>query len=437
MEPTIWYYVILFILLLGFSAFFSGSETAFFSLTPAQLSEMGKSKKLNFKLIRMLLSNSQQLLITIIIGNTIVNVTAATIAAIVTHSLAVQYKFSHELVYILDVVSVSFVIMIVSEIIPKTVAVKKPYRFAYHAAKPITFFYFLFFPLAYIIHLMSEQLQMGVMPSSSKNGLSEEEIKTLVEVGAEKGTLQEDEKEMITSIFDFTETSVKEIMVPRIDMKALAKDTPFEEIVEVIRKSGYSRIPIYEEKIDNIVGILYAKDLLPYLDKKQKSTFNIEKIMHIPYFVPENKKIHELLKDFQEDKIHMAIVVDEYGGVEGLVTLEDIIEEIVGEIQDEYDKEEAPFQKIDEKTFIFDGRVPLEDFADVVHIDLNELENEDIETLSGLILHILEKIPRQKDHVIYKNVRFTVLKVEKNRIQKVKVEILPAQKGEKQKEENE
>jgi gliding motility-associated protein GldE len=356
-----------------------------------------------------------------------VNVTTATVAALITHTMATQYHLSSEVIYVLDVLAVSFVLMIVSEIIPKTVAVKKPVKFAYLAVKPILFFYYLFFPISYIVHLMSEQLQQGIMPVS-KNGLSEEEIKTLVEVGAEKGTLEEDEKEMITSIFDFTETSVKEIMVPRTDMKAIEVKTPFEQVIETIRKSGYSRIPVYEDKIDNIIGILYVKDLLPFLDRKQKTMFHLEKILHTPYFVPENKKIHELLKDFQEEKIHMAIIVDEYGGIEGLVTLEDIIEEIVGEIQDEYDKEEILVKKIDSTSYIFDGRTSLEEFMETMNQDLGELENEDIETLSGLILHIIEKIPRKGDVITYKNLKFIIQEVEKNRIQKVKVEKLPIMK---------
>ncbi|GAB4170997.1 MAG: hemolysin family protein [Calditrichia bacterium] len=415
----------IFIVLLGLSAFFSGSETAFFSLSASQIQNLKKKKNQSSRLIYFLLSNSQQLLITIIVGNTIVNVTTATVAAILTHKIATAYHFPKEIIYILDVIAVSFVIMVVSEIIPKTVAVKKPIKFASVAARPVLFFYFLFFPVSFMINAISAQLQKGLMPKASKNGLSEEEIKTLVEVGAEHGTLEQEEKEMIASIFDFTETAAKEIMVPRTDMVVIEKNTTFEEIVNIIRKSGYSRIPVYSEKIDNIIGILYAKDLLPFLDRKSKTNFSLEKIIHTPYFVPENKKIHELLKDFQEEKIHMAIIVDEYGGVEGLITLEDIIEEIVGEIQDEYDKEEALYHKISNHQYICDGKIPIEELEELLGIEIEP--TEDVETLSGLVLNQLQKIPHEGDAIDYNHWRITILKVDKNRIQKVRLERNPAQ----------
>lgn len=418
------YYGLLFALLLFLSGFFSSSETAFFSISRAQWQDLSHSPSLNDRFIFFLLSHPQQLLITIIIGNTLVNVSLATVAALLTYHVSTSYALPEWLVYLLNVVVVTFVLLIAGEIIPKVVAVRNGLKLARIYAKPLMIIYFLLFPLSYIIHNFSEQLQKGLFPSTMGKGISEEEIKTLVEVGAEKGALHEDEKEMITSIFEFRETTVREIMIPRIDMKVIEKNTPLDEIIQLVKKTGVSRIPVYDGTIDNIIGILYVKDLLPFLNVRDKQKFHLEKLLHDPFFVPDNKKIHELLKDFQEEKIHMAIVVDEYGGVEGLVTLEDIIEEIVGEIQDEYDREEKLIEKEGDNVYLVYGKIPLEELEEVLPLTFEELEEEDVETLSGLLLHLFQDIPEKGEEIQYKNCKFTVLEIHKNRIQKVRIEIL-------------
>lgn len=416
------FYIVSFIVLLFFSGFFSGSETAYFSITSGELAKLKKSNKKSSKVIVFLLSNSKQLLISIIIGNTVVNVSLASIAAILAHTIALrpEYQLNHTLVLFLDVVIVTLVLLIVSEIIPKVIAVENSKKFAALTSYPLMFFYFLFFPIAYIAHLAVSQLQQSVLNEKHKT-LSDSEIRTLVEIGAEKGTLEPEETEMLTSLFEFGETVVKEIMKPRPDMICVDINENFNNMMDIVTRSMYSRIPVYKDKIDEIAGIMYIKDLLPFLGGKKSTKFNLQEILHSAYYVPENKKIQELLKEFQAEKIHMAIVVDEYGAVQGLITLEDVIEEIVGEIQDEYDKEETLIKKISENKFVMSGKFDLEEAEDILKIKF-ESDEEDIETLGGFLLNIFQNIPREGDSTEYAGFRFLIKKVESKRIDLIEIE---------------
>jgi CBS domain containing-hemolysin-like protein len=238
---------------------------------------------------------------------------------------------------------------------------------------------------------------------------------------------------MIHSIFAFGETTVKEVMVPRPDMVVVDTSTTLSKLMQLVKKKLHSRIPVYKDEIDNIIGILYVKDLLLYLNKSRKDPIDLEKLARPAYFVPEQKKIDELLREFQEEHIHMALVVDEYGGISGLVTLEDIIEEIVGEIQDEYDKESPLYKKIDQKTYVMDGKMTLEEINDKLDLSLPEVEG--VETISGFILNLLGALPKENEEVRHKNYKFTVEKINRNRILKVRLEIMNISQHEKPQKE--
>ena len=286
---------------------------------------MRHKKDYGSKQVVQLLTHPKKLLITIIVGNTIVNIGAASLAAIVTLDICKNLGINPKIGILIDVIIVTFVILIVAEIIPKVAAVKNSKKIARNFAFPLTIFLYLFLPIVSIFHALIQWLTSIFNVSKNRLLLSEDELRSIVDMGEEKGTLQQDEKEMIHSIFEFSETTVKEIMIPRIDMVCISIDSKLESLLSLIKKHLHSRIPLYKEKVDIIIGIIYAKDLLPFVNRKSNEDANLEKLARPAYFVPEQKKIDELLREFQTQRIHMAIVVDEYGGTSGIVTLEDII----------------------------------------------------------------------------------------------------------------
>jgi gliding motility-associated protein GldE len=419
-EYEIFLYALVFLTLLGLSAFFSGSETAFFALSKADLERFKNSSNTSELRVATLMSQSRQLLVTILVGNTIVNITTASLAALLTTKIATYYHINHDVAIFLDIVIVTLVILITSEIIPKVVAVRNPKTYSKIASLPLQVLHYTFFPITIFLTKLSKTIQQLLGLSHDKTRLSEDELKTLVVLGEEEGQLQADEKEMIHSIFEFSETTVKEIMVPRTDMVCVEVNATLNDVLTVINQNLLSRIPVYEDRIDNIIGILYVKDLLPLLrNDNRKKNFNLRKLVREAYFVPEQKKIDDLLRHFQKERIHMALVVDEYGGIAGLVTLEDVIEEIVGEIQDEYDEEQPMIETIDESTFVVDGRMDLEDLNDELHLNLPT--EEGAETISGFILNLTGEMPQLNQTVQYDGCIFTVEEIDRNRILKVRI----------------
>jgi len=373
-----------------------------------------------------LLSHPKKLLITIVVGNTVVNIAAASLAAVLTLDICAYFGVDPTIGVIIDVVVVTFVILIFTEIIPKIAAVRSAKKMARHFAFPLTVFFYLFSPLVSIFYTFTQWLSSFMHVGKSKLLVSEEELLSIVDVGEEKGTLQKDEKEMIHSIFEFGETIVREIMVPRIDMICIPTDTDLDTLLELINKHLHSRIPLFREKVDNIIGIIFAKDLLPFATQKNadsREAINLEKLARPAYFVPEQKKIDELLREFQEQRIHMAIVVDEYGGTAGLVTLEDIIEEIVGEIQDEHDVEPPQYQKVNDSEYIVAGSMDLEELNQELHLDLPT--EEGVETIGGFLFGLFGSVPKDKDSIQYQDYKFTVEKIHKRRIQNVRITKLP------------
>ena len=416
------YFFILLILLL-LSAFFSGSETAFFSLTRLELKEFSEQRELVSRTITQLLQNRERLLITILLGNNLVNIAIATIAAVLTHErLFPLLGVSPTLALILDVVVVTFVLLLVGEITPKVVAVRNNRGFVRLAAQPVWFFSLLFRPVILPLEWFMRRLP-GRDGARERVNISESELQTLVEVGSEHGTLEEEAREMISSIFEFSHTLVKEIMVPRIDMVAVEDTVELEELVRLIREHGHSRIPVYSEDVDHIQGILYAKDLIPFL-MENSPQFSLAPLLREPYFAPETKPIDDLLSEFQSRKIHMAIVVDEYGGTAGLVTLEDIIEEIVGEIQDEFDDDKPLFQKLDENTWLVNARLSISDLNDRMGEEALS-EEEDYESLGGFIFQQAGEVPQVNNHFEFLGYRFTVVSMDGHRLEQIKIERLP------------
>jgi len=412
----------IFVLLLALSAFFSGTETAFFAISKIDLAKLKEERSSSAKKIVRLLNDQRKLLITILTGNTLVNIGSAVIATIMTVKLIQQYHLSETWSMFIEVVVVTFLILIFGEITPKVLAVKRPVAFAQKVVFWIDLIYLVFYPISTSLERFTLFFSRIFHLQKSEHFLSEEELKVLIELGEEKGTIQEEEKEMIDSIFEFGETTVREIMVPRIDMVSVETTTPIEELVKLIQKVGHSRIPIYEERIDNIVGIIHAKDLIPFLVNSEKIT-NLRKLARPAYFVPESKKIDDLLREFQQEKTHMAIVVDEYGGTAGLVTLEDVIEEIVGEIQDEYDQEQPLFNKIAENIWLVDAKIDIPEFNETFPEPLPE--DEDYESLGGFIFDITGNVPEENEVIQWGNYKFQIEKLEGQRIAKVKVIYLP------------
>jgi len=418
LDPSYFIYAALFILFAGLSAFFSGSETAFFSLSQTQLAEIQERGEASSKRIVRLMEEPRRLLVSILTGNMVVNIGAATVATLFVTHMSSDLHFSETWGIVIEVVLVTLFILIFSEVTPKIVAVKNPDKFALRTSFLIELVYIMLLPVSIALERVTNIISKLFQVKSTEHFLSEEEIRTLVELGEEKGALEEDEREMIDSIFEFGETTVGEIMVPRVDMVCIDMRASLEQLVRLIREKGHTRIPMYDEHIDNIRGIIHAKDLIPFLDKPE-TEIELSKLARTAYFVPESKKIDELLREFQKEKMHMAIVVDEYGGTAGLVTLEDVLEEIVGEIQDEYDREQPKFHRIDENTIIVDAKINIHDLNEILKEPLPESENYD--TLGGLIFNITGSVPQEKEIIKYNNYDLIIEQVEGQRIGTVRI----------------
>jgi putative hemolysin len=420
LDPSYFLYILPFLLFIIASGFFSGTETAFFSLTQVDLTKFREDNSKQARRVVKLMSDSRRLLITILVGNTVVNICAATIATIFVIKLSNDFQFSETLALFIEIVVVTLIILIFSEVMPKLIAVRNASAFTTRISFLIEIIYIIFYPISTALERFTIFSGKLLKVKGEKYFLSEEEIKTLVELGEEQGAIQQEEKEMIDSIFEFGETTVKEIMVPRIDMICLEIKSSIDDLVKIIRDKGHSRIPIYEGRVDHIKGIVHAKDLIPISEIKDKNS-ELTDLSRQAYFVPESKKIDDLLREFQQEKSHMAIVVDEYGGTAGLVTLEDIIEEIVGEIQDEYDQEQPLYKTINDETYLVDAKITIEELNEILPEPLPQEEGEDFETLGGLIYHITGNVPNINDRVSFYDYDFVVENIDRQRIKKVKI----------------
>ncbi|MCB1060898.1 MAG: HlyC/CorC family transporter [Calditrichaeota bacterium] len=406
--------------LLLFSAFFSSSETALFSLTRSQISEIlnGSSEDSRARVLAKLLKDPRKLLISLLTGNTIVNILAATVAALATSRLVAHFAISEWAVYVIQGVVVTLVILIGAEILPKFAAVRNPLSFSLAIAAPLNLLTMLMYPITALITPIADGIARGLGVEKKKLWISEEEIKTLLEVGEEHGALEKSERDMIHSIFELGEITVREIMVPRTDMIAIEVKTPISKVLDTLRKCGHSRIPVFDERVDNIIGILHAKDLMTFYPFKDE--VDLRRIIRAAHFVPEAKTADELLKQFQEQRVHMSIAVDEYGGTAGLVTLEDVIEEIVGEIQDEHDAERDLWTRIDENTVLIDAKLDVETVNEVLDDDVIPID-DDFDTLGGFLLSEIGDFPEAHTIVEYHNYEFIIEEVRKHRLGRVRV----------------
>jgi len=402
-------------ILLLISALISGSEVAFFSISKSDLEKEDNQVK-NINLVKELLYNSKKLLATILISNNFINILFILLFAYVGDQLFVNIS-SQILKFTIEIVLVSFLILLFGEVLPKVYANRNAIKFASKMAHPMlflnSFLSFLSYPLLKLTSVVEKKL------SKKQSDFSVEDLSLALELTSTGATTKE-EKKILQGIVDFGNTETSQVMCPRMDIFALSDNEDFTTVVENIIKKGHSRIPVFKENIDTIIGVLYTKDLIPHINKK---SFKWVKIIREAFFVPENKKLDDLLKEFQEMKNHLAIVVDEYGGTSGLITLEDIIEEIVGDISDEFDQNDLNYSKLDTFNYVFEGKTTLKDFYKVLQIDSTIFEDNksEAETLAGFILEIKGRYPRQNETIQFKEYVFKIEGVDKKRIKQIKI----------------
>ncbi|MEO0558971.1 MAG: hemolysin family protein [Bacteroidota bacterium] len=417
-----------FVCLLGLSALFSGSEVALFSITAGEREALDTLGSRSAKRVLALLDRPRRLLVAILMLNTVVNVGAAILSTQVVLAFAEAYAWSPTVVLVVNVLALTFILLVVSEIAPKLLASRQPVRFAQGVAPLLSPLVRLLSPVADLLAGLAMRLQTRFR--ADEDPLSSDDIKTMADVGEAQGSLEEEERALIHSIVEFGETTVREVMVSRVDMKALPETATLDDALDTIRESGHSRFPLYRDDLDHLLGVVYAKDLLPYLDDAggdgAAPDIHWETIARQPQYVPPSKPLDDMLSDFQRTSTHMAIVVDEYGGTAGLVTLEDLLEEVVGEIRDELDDEEDEtlIRQLDPDVWRAEARVDLDDLADAVGVEL-DADDYDFETLGGLIFHLTGDIPAPGDEIEHEGLRFSVETVEQNRIQDVRIETLP------------
>ena len=414
----LWFYLLIIVFLLFLSALISGSEVAFFSLKEKPGWDQDDNDRKSLRRIRDLLSRPQYLLATILTVNNLVNITIVIIATYLVeqwmHDAPRWWRLT------VEVVIITGVILFFGEILPKVFATRNDLGFAKRTAGLLQFFdkvfRFFTFPMVYLTRKVQKYLR------DEEQHFSHEELSHVLEMAKPQSTT--DEQRILSGILNFGQTEAKQIMKPRVDIFALEIDEPFDEVTKKISRKGYSRIPVYEGDLDHIRGILFAKDLLPHLHKKD---FHWQKLLRPPFFVPENMKLDDLLKAFQRRHTHLGIVVDEYGGTSGLVTLEDVIEEVLGEeIQDEYDHEKLPYRRLNKNTFLFEGKVPLIDFYKYMNLPdelIEQLEEAKgpAESLAGLFLELYGDFPQPGDSLVFGPLEFTVKDMNNQRIEKIQV----------------
>ena len=392
-----------FLFLLLLSAFFSSSETAYFNLRKHRGDLSNKVKNI--------INEPEKLLITILTGNTFVNIALGSLAAIVTH----RYFGDSSSAILFEVLIVSIAILIFGEILPKIIALHNSEKLAELFKFPMKILLFLFTPFVYASKIITKI--PNLLPINKEKIFdSEEELKILTEIGEKEGTLQEEESDIIQSIFDFKDKHVREIMKPRVDMIAVESNSSIDDVMDLISNKQFSKIPVYKENIDKIVGIIYAKDILPYL-MGSRPNISIIKLARAPFFVPETKEIDDLMEDFKNKKMNIAIAVDEWGGTSGLITLEDIVEEVLGEIQDPYDTDQSLIFKQKDGNMIIDGKITIYDLEEEVDIEFPE--DREYDTLAGFILHSAGNIPKVDDEITYNQYKMIVKSIDGNRIDKI------------------
>lgn len=418
--------IVLLLVLMVINTFLAMARSALVNVRKPRLRQLIEEGVGSARAAERLAEDAGRLLATAQLGKMLTSFFAGGVVAVVSApqlAEAIQPwlgEASYPVAFVLVVFLAAVLMLIFAELVPETIAVQYSERLALWLAPPLAVVSFVAMPVVRLMVWLSNAISrlFGAEPRGDMPFVTEEEIKTLVDAGEEEGVIQEEEKEMIYSIFELGDTLAREVMVPRIDVVALDVRSPMVEALDAIMEAGHSRIPVYDETIDNVQGLLYAKDLLPYL-RDGRTDVPLKSILRQAYFIPETKKASDLLPDLQQRRVHMAIVVDEYGGVAGLVTIEDLLEEIVGEIQDEYDTEEPFVEFISDDKYIFDARVDLDDLNRLMNVSL---PTEDSDTLGGFIYTMLGKVPAVGDQVVFEDMGFTVESVAGRRIKKVRVE---------------
>lgn len=411
----------LLILLLITSGLVSGAEVAFFSLTKEQLVSEEEKKSRQMDIIRKMLQNPKRLLATILITNNFINIAIVLLFASLGECLFSQIE-NPLVVLLIEVGVITFLILFFGEILPKVYANRNAMTFSKAVALPIYsidryFLFFLTIPMSKITRFMESRL------AQKNNEFSIDKLSQALELTSEEETTEEEHK-ILQGIVNFGNTDTKQVMCPRIDVFALSENMDMETIVPMILEKGFSRVPVYGENMDSVTGILYTKDLLPHLEQ---SNFIWKKLLKPPFYVPENKKLDDLLKEFQQKKIHLAVVVDEYGGTSGVITLEDVIEEIVGDISDEFDDDELIYSKLDDFTFVFDAKINLKDFYKVIELEEEEIFEKakgESESIAGFVLEIAQAFPKVGQLIQFGGYQFIIESVDRKRIKRIKV-ILP------------
>jgi gliding motility-associated protein GldE len=410
------------VLLLICSALISGAEVAFFGLSSTDVNGLVENKTSKGTMIAKLLERPKKLLATILIANNTINIGVvllfSTIGDVIFTNINYELFGILSVRFLLEVVLATFLILMFGEILPKVYANRNKRAFAHFMVYPLKVLDLLFSPLS--LPMRSGTIFLHDKLGKEKSNLSVDHLSQALELTSEGDTSKEEHK-ILQGIVTFGNTDTKQVMRPRIDIFALNEEMKFLEVIAEIKSHGYSRIPVFSKNMDNVLGVLYVKDLLPYIDRK---TFNWMSLIREPYFVPENKKLDDLLLEFQEKKMHLAVVVDEYGGTSGIVTLEDIIEEIVGDISDEFDDEDLVFSKLDDRNFVFDGKTALKDFYRVVKIteeDLFEAQKGESETIAGFVLEIAGSFPKRGDKIQFNDYQFVVESLDKKRLKQIKI----------------
>lgn len=412
MNSDSWWKIAILIVCLIFSALFSASETALMSLSKIRVKQMVENKEKGANKINKLLSDPSRLLSAILIGNNVVNIGASSLMT----SLAIDV-FGNTGVGVATGI-MTLLILIFGEITPKSLAAQNSEKISLRLSGFVEFVIIIVTPISFVLTIITSFMVkiLGGKVDKNKPFITQEELKTMVNVSYKEGVLEGEEKDMIYNVFDFSDSEVNDVMVPRTEIVAIEVDLPYEEIIDIINKEQYSRIPVYENTIDNIIGVLYVKDLL-FLDNKE-AHFDLRKYMRQPYFTPEFKSIKELFKEMRTNRTHMVVIIDEYGGTEGIVTIEDVVEEIVGDIEDEYDKDIIKMEVIKEDEYLVNGNVRIDAINDLIG---THIESEDYDTIAGFVIGIIDRLPELGEEIEYENIKFIVESIDRNRIKKIRI----------------
>ena len=409
----------LLVVLLALSAIFSAFESAIFNASYIKLESLSKKSNLAKKILS-LKKRTDSVISTIVLGNNFVNILFSAIVTYLAIKIAESKNVSQSLAVIVATIIATLVIVLFGETVPKSIGAYLPEKSSMKLYYPFMLFWFLFYPLALALsHITNGFLKLFHIKKGGKRIFdTQEEMLSMLEIGKEEGIIEKTEQKMLFSIFEFGDTLVREVMTPRVDIISLSVESTLDDVLKCIMNSNHSRIPIYENNIDNIIGILYIKDLFKIFSAKTEKTTDLQSILRNAYFVPETKRVDELFNEMQKNKIQIAMVFDEYGGLSGLITIEDILEEIVGEIQDEYEVEEKTSQKIGENAYLISGTLEVEDFNE--HFNAN-FSDEEATTIGGIILEKLGRLPNPGEEISINKFKFIISKIRNRRIVQVKV----------------